>query len=132
MKITVRNLETARRALRRAIKDVDVQSEEMVATMLAAIVAQTNKYVPVDTSTLINSERRFTSMTANGPKGYVAYGQGGGVGRSGTPVSLYYRYVHDGPQKNWKKPGASNRYLQKGVRDFVRDDLSRIISMYTQ
>lgn len=105
-------------------------SEEMVLAILNAIAAQTRKYIPEDTTTLINSENRVTRMGKNGPSGYIQYGYGGGVGRSGTSVSVYAKLVHDGPQKNWKKPGASNRYLQKGIADFRRDDLSRIIAMY--
>lgn len=132
MKVTVVGLESARRSLRRAIKDVDISSEQMLIEILLGVSAATKPYIPVDTSTLINSEERRTWNTAGGPKGYIAYGRGGGRGRSGTPVSEYYAYVHNGPQKNWKKPGASNRYLQKGVRDFVRDDLSRVIARYTQ
>ena len=131
MKVTVRGLENARRSLRRALQDVNIASEEMAAEILMNVAARTRPYVPVDTATLINSEERRTWMTSDGPKGYITYGQGGGRSRSGTPVSLYYRYVHDGPQKNWKKPGASNRYLQKGVRDFIRYDLSDIIARYT-
>jgi hypothetical protein len=131
MKVTVKGLEGARRELRKAIQDVHMESAEMVSVILHGIASRTRPYVPVDTSVLINSEERKVWDTASGPKGYITYGEGGGVSRSGTPVRLYYRYVHDGPQKNWKKPGASNRYLLKGIREFVRDDLSRIIAMYS-
>lgn len=130
MKVTVKGLERARRSLRRAIQDIEVSSEDMVAEILHGVAARTRPYVPVDTTTLINSEERRTWMAEDGPKGYISYGNGGGVGRSGTPVSEYYLYVHDGPQKNWKKPGASNRYLQRGIRDFVKYDLSSIIARY--
>lgn len=130
MKVTVKGLESARRSLRRSIQDVHMESEDMVQDVLRAVSVRTKPYVPVDTGVLINSEERRTWDTPEGPKGYIRYGAGGGVSRSGTPVSRYYAYVHEGPQKNWQKPGASNKYLQKGIRDFLRYDLTRIIEMY--
>ncbi|MDH5796930.1 MAG: hypothetical protein OEZ19_00055 [Paracoccaceae bacterium] len=129
--VSVGGLTAAQDALEKAMKDVQVESEEMLAVMLQAIAANTMPYVPVDTAALINSERRWTQMTKAGPVGHIEYG-GQGTGARGTPVQEYAVYVHEGPQKNWQKPGASNLFLAKGVEDFIRDDLSRIITAYSQ
>jgi hypothetical protein len=128
--VSVKGIKAAQAALDEATRDVNIESEEMLAVMLQAISANTAPYVPVDTSTLINSEVRRTSMTPQGPEGVIQYGMDGTNPASGTPVSQYAIFVHEGPQKNWQKPGASNRFLEKGVRDFIRDDLSRIIQVY--
>ena len=80
---------------------------------------------------LPGSAVRRTRMTEDGPTGYIEYG-GQGVNARGTPVQEYARYVHEGPQKNWQKPGASNLFLARGTKDFVRDDLSGIIAAYSR
>lgn len=128
--IQVRGLKGAQDALNKAIKDVRIETEEMLVVMLQAISANTAPYVPVDTSTLINSERRRTWMTSNGPGGMIDYGADGSVNPRGTPVHEYAVIVHEGPQRNWQKPGASNLFLKHGVEDFIRDDLSSIIARY--
>ena len=130
MKVKVSGIQSAQTALNDAVKDIDIESEEMLTVMLQAISANTMPYVPVDTAALINSEIRKTNMTAQGPEGSISYGLEGTNPSSGMPVSEYAVYVHEGPQKNWQKPGASNRFLEKGVNDFIRDDLSRIIEAY--
>lgn len=130
LNIRVRGLASAQKALDDAMRDVHVESEEMLAVMLQAISANTMPYVPVDSSTLINSERRRTWMTGEGPAGSIDYGSDGSVNPSGTPVQEYAAYVHEGPQKNWQKGTASNLFLARGTRDFVRDDLSQIIARY--
>lgn len=118
MSVKVSGIRSAQSALSDAIRDVNVESEEMISVILQSISANTASYVPVDTSALINSEYRQTQMTATGPRGEIGYG------------ASYAGYVHEGPQKNWQKPGASNQFLALGVRDFIRDDLSRIIQVY--
>lgn len=130
MKVQANGIKAAQAAINDAIRDVNIESEEMLAVMLQAISANTSVYIPVDTSTLINSEYRRTTMTPQGPEGEIGYGQAGTNPASGTPVYEYAAYVHEGPQRRWQKPGASNKFLEKGVRDFIRDDLSRIIQVY--
>ena len=129
MSVVVKGLSGARNALRDAMKDVNTESEEMVVVILQGISAATMPYVPVDTGALINSETRRTTMTTQGPIGFIEYG-GQGTNARGTPVQDYARFIHDGPQKNWQKPGASNLFLAKGTEDFVRDDLSRVIAAF--
>lgn len=129
MSIRVQGLTSAQAALNDAMKDVNEVTEEMLVVMLMAISANTAPFVPVDTGALINSEVRKTYMTPEGPIGFIEYG-GQGVNARGTPVQEYARYVHEGPQKNWQKPGASNLFLARGTENFVRDDLSGILARY--
>lgn len=131
MSIKVEGLDEAQRALDDALKRINVVSEEMLAVMLQAISANTKPYVPVDPNSgaLINSEDRKTWQGRNGPEASISYG-GEGESARGTPVQEYAEYVHEGPQKNWQKPGASNRFLAKGVEDFLRDDADKIVRRY--
>lgn len=140
--IRTSGLKSADREIARLMKGVVVDTEEMMTVILMGISANTKPYVPVDTSTLINSEtrdiftekvRRFFFFT--GPTeivGEIAYGRVGSVNARGTPVHKYAAYVHEGPQKNWQKPGASNQFLAKGARDFAQDDLAGIIARYSR
>jgi hypothetical protein len=114
------------------MKGVKIESEEMLTVMLMAISANTAPFIPVDTSGLINSEER--SVYRDGKSeivGEISYGADGSLNSRGTPVQEYAEFVHDGPQKNWQKMGASNLFLEKGTRDFIQDDLSGIISAYS-
>lgn len=124
MTVKVTGIQSAQAALDAAIKDINIESETMLVVMLQSISANTSVYVPVDT-------RRQTSMTPSGPEGSISYGLTGTNPSSGTPVAEYAIFVHEGPQKNWQKPGASNRFLEHGVRDFIRDDLASIIRAFT-
>ena len=128
--IRIKGLRYAQRELNRTMKDVVVESEEFVTVALMAISANTLPYVPVDTSALINSERREVFRKGDKLVGRIEFG-GVGTGARGTPVQEYAGYVHDGPQKNWQKPGASNRFLAKGVNNFRRDDLAGLIARYS-
>ena len=101
----------------------------MLTTMLMAISAQTNPFVPVDTSALINSEKRSVRKEGDKIVASISYG-GEGTNARGTPVQEYAIYVHEGPQKNWQKPGASNLFLARGTDNFLRDDLSRIMAQF--
>lgn len=132
--IRVEGLKSAQAALDLATKDIKDSSEEMLTVILQGISASTMPYVPVDTSALITSERRRTAMTASGPVGSIEYGGlGDGVNpKTGTPVQEYAAIVHEGPQKNWQKPGASNLFLARGAGDFIRDDLTNILARYSQ
>lgn len=130
MTVKVSGIKAAQSAINDAMKDVNIESETMLVVMLQSISANTSVYVPVDTAALINSEVRQTSMTPSGPEGSISYGLSGTNPASGTPVAEYAIFVHEGPQKNWQKPGASNRFLEHGVRDFIRDDLSSIIRAF--
>ena len=119
MAIEVSGIRQAQSALNNATKDIEVESELMLSVMLEAISANTKPYVPVDTSFLINSAYRSTDVVASGVIGEIGYG------------AEYAVYVHEGAQKNWQKPGASNLFLLKGVEDFIANDLSSIIARFT-
>lgn len=120
MTLTVRveGIEGAQAALIDALQDIRIESELMLNVILQGISAATFPYVPVDTSALINSEFRRTERTTMGVFGEIGFG------------AAHAPYVHEGPQKNWQKPGASNRFLELGVRDFIRDDLSSVIARF--
>jgi hypothetical protein len=135
MKIQVNGMKAVQNELRQKLRQVENATEEMISVMMMAISANTAPYVPVDTSALINSETRETRRAGNkhGTQiiGEISYGADGSVNARGTPVQEYAAIVHEGPQKNWQKPTASNLFLAKGTRDFIQDDLSRIISAYS-
>ena len=135
MKIEVSGLADAQRELNKAMKEINDESEEMLTVMLMAISANTAPYIPVDTSALINSELRsvtpVTSTEGSFLVGEISYGSDGSVNPSGTPVQEYAYYVHEGIQKNWQKPGASNQFLTKDVIDFMEADLASIVAEYS-
>jgi len=118
MTVTVTGIKAAQDGLDDALRDINIESELLLTLILQGISANTMPYVPVDTSFLINSEFRSTEMTPRGPRGEIGYG------------ASYAEFVHDGPQKNWQKAGASNRFLEFGVRDFIADDLSALIARF--
>lgn len=121
----------AQRKLRQLTRKLESTNEEMIAAMLARIVSRTMPYVPEDTSTILNSEQRKVYKYGGIAGGAVSYGEDGSINpKHGIPVSEYVDEVHNGPQKPWRKAGASNRFLSLGVRDFQRDDMSRIVAEY--
>ena len=130
MPVKVSGFARAQKELRRAIRDIPLKSEQLVFSILTGISQHTRPYVPVDTSNLINSEVIRTTTSGDAAVGFLSYGgnvQGGG--KLGAPVH-YAHYVHEGPQRNWQKPGASNRYLLKGVKSFISEDLSNVIRQF--
>lgn len=129
MKAKLNGLTGAQSALKKVSDRIEDATEEMLTVMLAAIAANTNPFVPVDTSALINSEKRSVRTEAGRIVATISYG-GEGTNARGTPVQEYAIYVHEGPQKNWQKPGASNLFLAKGTDNFIRDDLSRILAQF--
>lgn len=118
MTVEVTGIKAVQTALDDALRDINIESELLLSAILQGISAETMPYVPVDTSALINSEYRTTDMTPKGPVGEIGF------------RSEYAVYVHEGPQKNWQKPGASNRFLELGVRAFIQNDLSSVIARF--
>ena len=129
MKAQLKGLSGAQGALNKVAGQLEGATEDMLATMLMAISAQTNPFVPVDTSALINSEKRSVRKEGDKIVASISYG-GEGTNARGAPVQEYAIYVHEGPQKNWQKPGASNLFLARGTDNFLRDDLSRIMAQF--
>lgn len=120
MKAELEGLQELQRALRDKIKDIGEEiPDRFVSNALRMIEAHTAPYVPVDNSALINSAVRRVFPGVSGASGELSYG--------GTGAVDYAAYVHDGPQKNWQKAGASNLFLEHGVRDFIEEDLDALI-----
>jgi len=129
VKAQLKGLSGAQGALNKVAGRLEGATEDMLTIMLMAISAQTNPFVPVDTSALINSEKRSVRKEGDKIVASISYG-GEGTNARGTPVQEYAIYVHEGPQKNWQKPGASNLFLARGTDNFLRDDLSRIMAQF--
>ncbi len=131
MPLKITGIKKARRALNRVKDRMPEASEQFIFGALTGIEQSTAPYVPVDTSNLINSRHVTSSTEGMRVTGTLSYG--GTVtkgGNTGARVK-YARYVHDGPQRNWQKPGASNKFLAKGVQDFIRDDLDALIKAFS-
>ncbi len=131
MAIKITGIKKARRALNKVKHQMPEASEQFVFAALTGIEQHTVPYVPVDTSNLVNSRHVTSSTEGTRVTGTLSYG--GTVRRDkhiGARVA-YARYVHDGPQRNWQKPGASNKFLAKGVQDFIRDDLDDLIKAFS-
>jgi hypothetical protein len=96
-------------------------SEKFITVALGEISAHTAPYVPVDTSNLINSEWRKAYKTGSGWTGEIGYNA---TTEDGTDYAVI---VHEGGPKNWQKGGASDKFLEKGAADFVRDSLDATI-----
>lgn len=92
-------------------------SERFITKALISVSANTVPFVPVDTSFLINSEYRKVRQDGQGYVGEIGYG------------ADYAVFVHDGGPKNWQKAGASDQFLARGLDDFIRDDLDRLIDL---
>lgn len=118
----VEGIESAQKAISEALKDIQIGSEELLTVILQGISLHTAPYVPIDTSFLINSEyRNPAKVTGNGT-----------VTASIGYAAEYAVYVHEGPQKNWQRAGASNRFLELGARDYIADQLSYDVRRFTR
>lgn len=102
--------------LNRKLKEIEgPMTNKFVTEVLISTAAHTAFYTPVDTSFLINSQFRRVYPRQNGYAGELGWG------------AEYAAAVNYGPDRNWKKSGASNMFLEKGVEDMVRSDLDQII-----
>lgn len=123
--------EAAEQDLRDALRGLQYAPQEMIQEIMWGISRNTKPYVPVDTATLINSEYIKVVSTSSGQAaGEIGFGVEGMNQKTGTPVSEYAVHVHEGPNKNWQKPGASNLFLWLGVDDFIRDELDDVLKSY--
>lgn len=114
--VKVEGLDEVNRRLRDTLRKIDGKlSEHFLVKALMLTSAYTAPYVPVDTSNLINSEYRVTRKTRRGWEGEIGFS------------AEYAAPVHDGPDKNWQKAGASNQFLAKGLDDFIDEELDRLI-----
>ena len=108
------NLEAA---IERRLKDIGgPMTEKFITVALGEVSALAAPYVPVgETSNLINSEYRTVRQTGSGWSGEIGYN------------AEYAIYVHEGGPKNWQKAGASDKFLERGLEDFIRDSLDATI-----
>jgi hypothetical protein len=93
----------------------DEHLERVAVVCMNAIETRAAPYVPVDTANLITSAFRSVVRRGKTWVGTMGYG------------AAYAAFVHDGGPKNWQKAGASDKYLAKGLRDFLDKDLRTII-----
>ena len=116
MKIT--GLRKAQKLMDSKIRRLPELNEELVAGILIGISQHTRPYVPVAEGALINSEYIITGTSGTVAWGQISYG---------ILDASYGKYVHHGPQRNWQKPGASNKFLKKGTYDFIREDWGDVV-----
>lgn len=90
-------------------------TNKAVVIIMNEVRAHIAPYVPVDTSTLINSVVQRVSKGRYMWNGEIEW------------MADYASAVNYGPQKNWQKAGASNRFVEKGVADFVNDSMDGIL-----
>lgn len=116
-------LERASQNLTKELRRVGSENTKKFVVLAAkSIEAATSPYVPVDKSILINSAytrvRQFKGSTAM--PGYLAeFGYG----------ATYAGFVHEGGPKNWQKSGASDKFLEKGVNDFIDETLDDLLKV---
>ena len=131
MKAEVTGIDEANKALSSELKRVGDLSERFVTKAAISIEANTTPYVPVDTSTLLNSSYRKVAKKGAGYEGEMGYGVD------------YAGYVHDAPgtlkgtntPRDPNKPGRGDfwdptgepEFLTKGVQDFIENDLDKIL-----
>lgn len=132
----VRGLKDVNRRLNQQMERIGGPlTERFVTEVLIQIGARAAEYTPVDTSRLINSQWRQVRQAQGAWVGMIGYGimpPGGerdpGTGeRAPKRAQDYAVHVHDGPNKNWQKASASNKFLAKGVEDAIRQDLQELI-----
>ena len=126
MRITAQftGLDRASRRLSDELKQVGEEgSEKFVTLSLKMIEAASAPYVPVATSELLNSAfsrvRPYMNSTS----------MGGFIGEFGYGAN-YAGFVHEGGPKNWQKAGASDRFLELGVEDFINESLDSLLSAF--
>ena len=126
MRTTVQfeGLQQASNRLNQELRKVGQENSEKFVTLATKMIeAATAPYVPVATSQLLNSAftrirpyKNSTSMT--GYLGEFGYG------------ASYAGFVHEGGPKNWQKAGASDKFLEKGVNDFIDESLDSLLSVF--
>lgn len=127
MRVTAQfeGLDRASTRLTQELKKVGQEgSKKFVTLALKMIEAASAPYVPVNTSLLLNSAfSRIRGSTSLGGGGFFGeFGYGG--------EASYAGFVHEGGPKNWKKGGASDRFLEKGVDDFINESLDDLLSVF--
>lgn len=131
MRADIEGVDEANRALGDELKRLGNLSERFVTKAAISIESNTMPYVPVDTSTLLNSSYRTVTRKGEGFEGKMGYGVD------------YAGYVHDAPgtlkgtntPRDPNKPGRGDfwdptgepEFLTKGVEDFVEHDLDKIL-----
>lgn len=115
----IAGLTSRRSPLGDVITKIQEGNLDTVGATLVGVARHTRPYVPVDTGELINSEKITLRPTSrNQATGTLVYS------------APHAAEVHDGPQYNWQKAGASNKFVNKGVQDFVAMSLDNVLAKY--
>lgn len=126
MTVTVKGVRELIQYLDDEILSIEDDIPTVLSKQLMVLSSRTRPYVPVDTGKLINSEERKVTKTATGWTSSLSYYALNDKGQD------YAKAVHDGPQRRWKKPGASNQYLTKGVNDYIDRDFEAFLQEFTR
>lgn len=119
--VQIEGLEKASKRLTEELQRVgQAGSEKFVTLSLKMVEAQAAPLVPVDTSELINSA--FTKLQK------LPGDMGGHIGEFGYGAE-YAGFVHEGGPKNWKKAGATDRFLEIAVDKFIAEDLDDLLGL---
>lgn len=137
MAARLEGLEEVNRNLKRRLQEIGGQmTERFVTEVVIQTAARSAEYTPVDTSRLINSRWWVVRKAQDSWVGRIGYGimdPGGerppqdGSEHAPRKAQDYAVYVHEGPDKNWQKASASNKFLEKGFNETVEQDLAGII-----
>ncbi|MCH9329828.1 HK97 gp10 family phage protein [Enterobacter hormaechei] len=110
MGIKVKGISQAKKNLNALVGDI--QGRKVVRAMQSALIiggSQAALYIPIDTSTLINSQFREITVNGNRVTGRVGYS------------ANYAAYVHDpSVPQNFRRATARKEFLTKGFEDTQR------------
>lgn len=100
MSVKVKGIKQVKSNMRKAFSNIagDVTGNGLQA-FVSQLAAYASELTPVDTANLINSQYTFVNPNGDNWRAGVGY------------TANYAEEVHDGPDKNWKKAGASNMFL---------------------
>ena len=124
MTVEIKGVQEAINYLENEILALEDEIPTILSKQLMQIAARTRPYVPVDTGKLINSEKREVRRVGTGYTSTLSYYALNDKGQD------YAKAVHDGPQRRWKKPGASNRFLERGVDDYLNRDFEAFLQRF--
>ena len=136
MTVRIKGAKEAQAALIDALKDINIESELMINVILQGVDQATLPYVPVHNSFLLNSRYKQTERTPTGARGEFGFGAPYGVYIYDNDARLrgQRRRGRDARGHYWDNqgggPGAQPRWLDLGVADFIRDDLSNVIARF--
>jgi hypothetical protein len=106
MSVKIKGIKQVRSNIRKTISSIAKEvTRDGIYAMISQGAAYASALTPVDTANLINSQYITVDQSGDGWIGRVGY------------TANYAEPVHDGPDRNWQKTGASNLFLTKGFDD---------------